>query len=138
MNFHNGVVLQVDVYAFGIMLWEMLTGLVPWAGVTPMQVIYYVAVLQSRPPLPKTCPPPLKELIEGCWAEAPESRPGFVEILQRLRQAGQNAGPAPVVDVEDAARDKDAAGDSEDDFAAYALHSYASSKDSGDSRGLQR
>lgn len=76
---------RVDQYAFGIVLWEMLTGGVPWKGMAALQVrrlgnmhacaarafcarwradavwqiIMSVAVQRQRPPLPRTCVPPL-------------------------------------------------------------------------------
>lgn len=101
------VCFQVDVYSFAILLWEMLTGQVPWANVpSPMQVIYYVGVLQQRPILPEHAPLPLRTLIEGCWAEAPQSRPPFVEILSRLRKmrdggvaATSGSGATPLHDA---------------------------------------
>jgi serine/threonine protein kinase len=83
----GSVTEKVDVYSYGIMLWEMLTGKVPWGDVpSPMQIIYYVGVLQQRPPLPPMCQPALRELIQACWSEAPSSRPSFKEILARLRE----------------------------------------------------
>lgn len=85
--FDGGQVTEkVDVYSFAILLWEMLTGDVPWGGVpSPMQIIYYVGVLQQRPRMPQSCPTALRELIEACWAESPDTRPTFREILGRLR-----------------------------------------------------
>lgn len=85
--FDGGQVTEkVDVYSFGVLLWEMLTGQVPWASVpSPMQVIYYVGVLGQRPPMPEGCQPALRALIESCWGESPASRPTFREILETLK-----------------------------------------------------
>jgi len=46
-----------------------------------------VGVLGQRPPLPRGAPPPLAALIGACWAEGPATRPGFPEVLRRLRAA---------------------------------------------------
>lgn len=82
---------QVDVFAFGVLLWEMLTGDVPWCHVpSPMQIIYCVGVMGQRLPLPPACPAVLRSLIEACWAEEPASRPDFVTILRELR--GEQSG----------------------------------------------
>ncbi len=76
---------KVDIFSYGVLLWECLTGAVPWGAVpSPMQIIYYVGVLGQRPPLPQACPPGLRALIEACWEERPGERPGFKEVLQQL------------------------------------------------------
>ena len=35
----------VDVYAFGVLLWEMCTGARPWAGLMQMQVCFHTIEL---------------------------------------------------------------------------------------------
>lgn len=85
--FDGGQVTEkVDVYSFAILMWEMLTGNVPWGNVpSPMQIIYYVGVLQQRPTMPEGCPEALRKLIERCWSELPSDRPEFREILDTLK-----------------------------------------------------
>ena len=82
----GSVTEKVDCYAFGILLWEMLTGKVPWGDVpSPMQIIYYVGVLGQRPSIPSSAPPLLRDLMVSCWAEDPASRPPFTLILSKLK-----------------------------------------------------
>ena len=71
---------SVDVYSFGIILWEMLTHDVPFADKEPMQIVYAVATNGERPPLPNDVPIPLMKLINACWAEDPKLRPSFHDI----------------------------------------------------------
>ena len=105
---------KVDVYSFAVLVWECLTGRVPWADVpSPMQVIYYVGVLGQRPQMPAGCLPALRALIEACWAETPAARPRFQEVLVRLREmaaqvAAEGAGDL-VQPVESAEQDAGAA-----------------------------
>lgn len=75
---------KCDVYSFAVILWEMVSGEVPWDGATPMQVIFAVGVQRQRLPLPPSCPAALQMLIERCWTADPGLRPGFPEILQSL------------------------------------------------------
>ncbi|PRW56562.1 serine threonine- kinase CTR1-like isoform X1 [Chlorella sorokiniana] len=78
---------KVDVYSFAILCWEMLTGRVPWRELAGhMQIIFQVGVMRQRLPLPDTCPPFLRALIEECWEEDPAARPAFPAIRQRLRE----------------------------------------------------
>lgn len=86
---------KVDVYSFAILLWECITGKVPWGHVpSPMQIIYYVGVLNQRPALPTDdrVPRDLVELIEDCWLIDPKKRPGFQEVLRRLRAMQSDGG----------------------------------------------
>lgn len=90
---------KCDVYSFAVILWEMITGEVPWDGATPMQVIFAVGVQRQRLPLPPSCPEAMQGLVERCWAADPGVRPGFPEILQSLlverRRALAVAGVQP-------------------------------------------
>lgn len=74
---------KVDVYAFGITLYRMLTGLELFSGFPPFAVIYQVA-MGNRPTIPDTLPEQYKTLIEECWAQQPEERPDFESIVIRL------------------------------------------------------
>lgn len=76
---------KVDVYAFGMLLWECLTRQRPWADLkNPMQVIFVVGVQCQRPELPPALPPRLAALIRACWADSPADRPPFAEVLHVL------------------------------------------------------
>ncbi|KAG9146097.1 hypothetical protein Leryth_015898 [Lithospermum erythrorhizon] len=47
---------KVDVYSFGIVLWELLTALTPFDDMTPEQAAFAVCQKNARPPLPPDCP----------------------------------------------------------------------------------
>lgn len=76
---------KVDVYAFGIVLWEMETMSIPYIGLEPAQIITRVLLNNERPALPESMDPALKTLIEDCWATDPDDRPTFREIIRRMR-----------------------------------------------------
>lgn len=38
-----------------------------------------------RPPVPETCDPEWKSLMERCWASESSERPSFTEIASKLR-----------------------------------------------------
>mmetsp|Transcript_7416 Transcript_7416/g.21083 ORF Transcript_7416/g.21083 Transcript_7416/m.21083 type:complete len:802 (-) Transcript_7416:135-2540(-) len=76
---------KCDVFSFGILLWECISGQIPWGELsTPMQVIFAVGVQKQRLPIPHHCPPGLRDLIRLCWKEDPRSRPPFSSALDRL------------------------------------------------------
>ena len=76
----------VDVFSFGVLLWECFTGRVPWDEYTQLQVIFAVTVEDRRLALPEEMPPFLSELIAECWTEDPGARPHFRDILARIRR----------------------------------------------------
>lgn len=76
---------KVDVFSFGIVLWEILTGEEPYANMHYGAIIGGIVNNTLRPPVPNYCDPEWRLLMEQCWAPDPVVRPSFTEIASRLR-----------------------------------------------------
>lgn len=77
---------KCDVYAYGCLLWAMLTGKEPWSSASNiMQICMLVGLQRQRPAIPQQCPACLSKLIRECWRHNPVLRPSFDEIVNKLR-----------------------------------------------------
>jgi predicted Ser/Thr protein kinase len=92
---------RTDVWALGVMLYEMLTGGRPFNAPTIAEV--FSAILRDPPaPLPPTIPDPLREIVQRCLAKdrtrryerAADVRLVLEAIAASFRRAAVAAGPA--------------------------------------------
>lgn len=79
---------QVDVYSFGIIMWELVSGRPTYPGMSAGEVIHHVVVERQRPCFNDmdiaAVPHDYQRLAETCWQESPEMRPTFHEVVQQL------------------------------------------------------
>ena len=74
-----------DVWSFGVVVWEILTGELPWQGMTVVQLVAK-AMEGEKLPVP-ACPecPELSAIINKCWS-APGERPSFESLESSVAQ----------------------------------------------------
>ncbi|XP_076906488.1 serine/threonine/tyrosine-protein kinase HT1-like [Bidens hawaiensis] len=77
---------KVDVYGFGLILWEMVAGALPYKDMTSIQAAFAVMHKSLRPTIPPDCPPAMKTLIELCWSTDPRKRPEFMKVVKVLEE----------------------------------------------------
>eukprot|EP01114_Cavostelium_apophysatum_P020971 TRINITY_DN7184_c0_g1_i2.p1 TRINITY_DN7184_c0_g1~~TRINITY_DN7184_c0_g1_i2.p1 ORF type:complete len:727 (-),score=197.56 TRINITY_DN7184_c0_g1_i2:30-2210(-) len=81
---------KTDVYSFGMILWELLTGGSPYDTLeieSFEELIDEICHKGTRERIPKDCPPSLRHLILSCWKAEPAARPNFLNIIQQLDEA---------------------------------------------------
>jgi hypothetical protein len=75
---------KVDVYSFGMVCYEILTGCVPFFNIKAMDLRKKIKD-GLRPDMPEQCPEQLSTLVQFCYHPDPKARPSFADICVELR-----------------------------------------------------
>eukprot|EP00884_Botryococcus_braunii_P023549 jgi/Botrbrau1/9879/Bobra.0080s0014.1 len=75
-----------DVYAFGVLVWEMVTHNRAWAGMLHAQVMYTIAILRKTLEIPNGCHPGVSDLIQQCLNHDAASRPSAGDLVTTVQQ----------------------------------------------------
>ena len=90
-----GLDYRADIYAFGVLAYEMLTGSVPFAGRSPQQMLkaHVTETPVDLATLRPAVPPAVGELVMRCLAKQPADRPQTADELVRTLEAGSTPLP---------------------------------------------
>ena len=73
-----------DIYALGIVFWELAARAVPYEDAGDEQIIINSIRAGEREDIPHETPPQFAKLIEDCWSQKPADRPEVEKVLQQL------------------------------------------------------
>jgi serine/threonine protein kinase len=85
--YDNSYSQRSDSFSFGLILYELLTGQPVFSKEwTLNEIVFKVTMKHELPDIPKFVLPSARELITECWAEEPDDRLSFDEIVDRLKE----------------------------------------------------
>jgi len=87
---------SVDVFAFGIVLWEILTRSDVYPNLRTRKSVQQFVLNGNRPEIPDFCPRPLARLMTRCWDTTPSSRPSFLDIVIQLEAMADSPVPRSI------------------------------------------
>ena len=80
----NIELILIFYFSYGVMMWELLTGEVPYKGIDDVAIAYGVATNKYELHIPSTCPEQWQGLMKSCWIYDSDIRPSFKDILKTL------------------------------------------------------
>lgn len=78
--------VKVDVYSFGMVMWELWEKKRPYEELTSRFDIMDAIRSGNRPPVSDNCPPAFRALMQRCWQAEPTRRPTFKYIERYLKE----------------------------------------------------
>lgn len=75
---------KLDMYAIGVVLWELFSGEIPWSKLTFAQILCQVGLYKKTLPPSSKIPPSIQTIITQLFAER-RQRPSAKVVLQQLR-----------------------------------------------------
>ena len=85
--------LSSDVYAFSLLLWEILAMERPYAKLTAKDFSEKVYFGSMRPTIPSKWPRAIRELLPDCWTNEKNERPTMETVANVLRNMAEEAKP---------------------------------------------
>lgn len=77
----------VDIYSFGLILWELTTFELPFSKLFYNVEVHEAILRGERPTIPPPCsfrPVEWDDLMVSCWAQSPKDRPQAAQVVEKL------------------------------------------------------
>ena len=81
----GGVTAKADIWSFGCSFLELVSGKVPWEGISQPVIMNLVLNKGEHPPVPSDLPPGLQELLLQCFESSAAKRPSALETFKELQ-----------------------------------------------------
>ena len=62
---HPLLTLSILFYSYGVVVWELLTGEIPYQGLEGVAIAFGIGTFTLSLPIPEDCPAAFKELLTG-------------------------------------------------------------------------
>ena len=73
-----------DIWALGVLIWEILTGRQPYQGVEHIAIGMWVCQDGQKLPIPENAPAIFQEILRKCWGKLPKDRISACEIIEKI------------------------------------------------------
>lgn len=83
----TGALMKIDLYSFGSLLYEIISGERPFNKLNPMAIAAKMVDAKQKDIMPleiPSCHPTLKKLLKSCWSWYPSKRPDFSSVVHQL------------------------------------------------------
>ena len=79
----------VDWYAFGVLVWQLVTKKHPYKGMKYTEVVNHVVKDNKRLDIPEDTHELVKGLMKQCWEKEPDKRPKFNDVMEVLEELSE-------------------------------------------------
>src|SRR3989337_1916218 len=92
-----------DIYGCGMIMWELITGRMPFGNQNNNIELAIKICKEFRPPIIKNTPKGYIELMQECWDSDPNKRPTTLDIIKRLINVKrvEEVGPTEIIKSSD-------------------------------------